>query len=142
MKEKQRIAVISDDLNTSRALEYILEAADFEIQLICDHPQFHQRMEAWETAKDAIDLLIVDVETPGVAEDGWFDEINALGSRVPIFAINGYGVRNWEARRFQHRWSAYLEKPFNADSFLNAVRNLLIDQRTHPRNGTDDSDIA
>jgi two-component system chemotaxis sensor kinase CheA len=116
--------LVADDSVTTRTLEKaILEEAGYEVRLAADGHQ------AWRILqKEAIDLVVADVEMPGM--DGFTLTETLRHSvalrRIPVILVTSLSSDRDRARGLEAGASAYIVKSgFDRKSLLEAVGQLL-----------------
>ena len=74
----------------------------------------------------AIDLLIADLDMPGIGGDEMVRQIRRMRPELPVLYVTGHIDRLMDARPL---WEgeAFLEKPFSPDGLRQAVSLLLYD---------------
>jgi CheY-like chemotaxis protein len=83
-----------------------------------------------------VDLLLADVTLPTSSGIQVARLLRSAIPRLPVILISGYPVSAWSARdsddldRLGSNSVAILEKPFQADALLNAVRELIGETQT------------
>src|SRR5512135_731130 len=88
--KRKHILIVDDDLNILRSMEFILEAADFEVSA------GRNGQEALEKIKLAanhppVDLLITDIQMPGLSGLQLIDEVQRMNLSIPVLVITAYG---------------------------------------------------
>ena len=116
------VAVVDDDQSILCSLEYLLDSADYTVQL------FHSAAELLASGDlDRIDCLISDIDMPGTDGFELLRLVHAARPKMPTILITGY------PERLERVWSGetnprVFTKPFKADELLAAVsdgvRNL------------------
>jgi two-component system chemotaxis sensor kinase CheA len=120
----RRRLLVADDSVTTRTLEKaILEEAGYEVRLAADGHQ------AWRILQDeAIDLVVADVEMPGMDGFTLTDTLRhsaALG-RIPVVLVTSLSSDKDRARGMEVGANAYIVKSgFGRDGLLEAVGQLL-----------------
>jgi two-component system chemotaxis sensor kinase CheA len=120
---RKRILVADDSVTTRTLEKTILEEAGYEVRLAADGHQ------AWRILQeDAIDLLVADVEMPGMDGFTLTDTLRsstALG-RIPVVLVTSLSSDKDRARGLEVGADAYIVKGgFDRGSLLEAVGQLL-----------------
>lgn len=118
-----RILVVDDSI-TSRTLEQsVLAAAGYDVVTAVDGA------EAWRTIeRDAIELVVSDVEMPNLDGIGLCEHIRASASTasLPVILVTSLDEPAQRARGLEAGADAYLTKSsFDQDTLLDTVRMLL-----------------
>jgi two-component system chemotaxis sensor kinase CheA len=120
----RRRLLVADDSVTTRTLEKtILEEAGYEVRLAADGHQ------AWQILQEeAIDLVVADVEMPGMDGFTLTDTLRrsvALG-RIPVVLVTSLSSDKDRARGLEVGADAYIVKSgFGRDGLVDAVGHLL-----------------
>jgi two-component system chemotaxis sensor kinase CheA len=120
----RRRLLVADDSVTTRTLEKtILEEAGYEVRLAADGHQ------AWQILQEeAIDLVVADVEMPGMDGFTLTDTLRrsvALG-RIPVVLVTSLSSDKDRARGLEVGADAYIVKSgFGRDGLVDAVGQLL-----------------
>jgi CheY-like chemotaxis protein/two-component sensor histidine kinase len=69
-------------------------------------------LRVFEARKDLIDLILLDVEMPGMGGEATFGRLREAGCRCPIVIASGYNRDYLERQVFTRRLEYYLAKPF------------------------------
>ena len=120
----RRRLLVADDSVTTRTLEKaILEEAGYEVRLAADGHQ------AWRILqKEAIDLVVADVEMPGMDGFTLTETVrhSAALRRIPVVLVTSLSTEKDRARGLEVGADAYLVKSgFDRTGLLEAVGQLL-----------------
>ncbi len=116
--DRKYILVVDDELNTLNSLEFILEAASYEVGLATNCQEALLILIAANDTDNPVELLILDVEMPGLASLGFVKELKQLNINIPIFLISGYGHNEQIKELLKLGCNAYFEKPFDEKELL------------------------
>ena len=119
------VCVVDDDVSVREAVESLLRAEGFEVELFASAERFMQR-----AIRAPISCIILDVKMPGV--DG-FDlqrELADAGIVVPIIFLTGHGSIPLSVRAIKAGAVEFLTKPFAADDLLLALRQAMSERYT------------
>jgi FixJ family two-component response regulator len=127
---RKHIVLVDDDLNLLRSLEFILEAADFRVTTGRSGKEGLEKILAAQTQPQAPDLLITDVQMPGLTGVQLIDELRRLNIFIPTLVITAYGDRKLKDELTRRDCTHTLDKPFNEEKLLQNVLTILkIDMR-------------
>jgi two-component system, cell cycle sensor histidine kinase and response regulator CckA len=109
----QRILVVDDEALARRFLDRALSDAGYEVLLASDG---EEALRLLRSSKRKVDLVITDLVMPGMGGHAFALEVATLPLPPPVLYISAYESPQGEmAKRF-------LQKPFNADTLLEAVQ--------------------
>jgi two-component system response regulator FixJ len=118
--QQPTIYVVDDDDAVRDSLKILLESYDLAVRDFGSVPEF---LGALETGRPS--CLILDLHLPVM---GGFDVMNTLaqrGSRLPVIVITGRGDSQTKARALEAGAIAFLEKPVDDRSLMNAIQTAL-----------------
>jgi len=122
MPNEPVVHVIDDDEAVRDSLAFLLEAAGIVTRAYESAAIFLQRLP------DEISCIITDVRMPEVSGTDLLRRLNELGVRVPVIVITGHGDVPLAVEAMKLGAVDFLEKPFEEDALLAAVRGALQDQ--------------
>ena len=114
------IAVVEDDLAVRTALQQLLRSAAFDTLAFASAEDFLRA-----GAEDDADLLITDVNLPGISGVALVQRLASSGSALPAILITG---RDDPATRHLIQQAGAvprLRKPFSDDDLFGAIRTAL-----------------
>ena len=84
-----------------------------------------ESIEIYRARRDAISLLVTDVELPDVS--GWdaFQKIRELDPDARALLVSGYLDSRMRARMLEGGAKGFLRKPYTLDGMLRAIREVL-----------------
>jgi FixJ family two-component response regulator len=114
------ISIVDDDESVRTALERLMKAHGFLVRtfesaaslLISEH-------------RDLIDLLIADVQMPGMTGLELHDRLLADGFSIPTVLITGHPDETVRSRALRAGVLCYLTKPFDEAELLNCIRSAV-----------------
>jgi len=123
---QKHILVVDDDLNMLRSMEFILEAADFKVTT---GRNGKEGLEKALAARDhqAVDLLITDVQGPGLNGVQLIDELKRVNIFLLFLVITAYGDQKLKRELARRGCSHCLDKPFHDEELLHEVFRVLKD---------------
>ncbi len=109
-----KIAIVEDDINMRKSLELSLdEYDDFEIFT------FKNAKDALKKIDDSFDLIITDINMPGI--DG-IEFVKRLNGKYEIIVITGNATLNRAIESIRLGVKDFLTKPFDVDTLVNAIQ--------------------
>jgi DNA-binding NtrC family response regulator len=114
------VCVVDDDAGVREAVENLLRAEGFEVEVYASAQKFITR------AKLApVSCLILDVQLPGLSGFDLQQDLAEAGLAVPIIFLTGHGSIPMSVRAIKAGAAEFLTKPFEADDLLNAVQEAV-----------------
>jgi FixJ family two-component response regulator len=116
-RESFTVYVVDDDESIRRALKRLLRSAGYHAV-------------AFECAEDFMDsapgggkgCLVLDIRLPGMTGLDLQDKLNASGARYAVIFMTAHDNPQWQERAKKAGAVAYLKKPFDEQSLLNAIQ--------------------
>jgi CheY-like chemotaxis protein len=121
-----RILLIEDDPKILNMVKKILSAADL---IIIAAGSAEEGLELFDQSADGFDLLMSDMELPGMRGDELAEALRIKDSELPVLLFSGYRdqVNRW--KHLADKGYAFLNKPFTISILLDTVRNILEDKK-------------
>jgi DNA-binding NtrC family response regulator len=118
---KRRILLVDDDEDIRSLVRAFLQSDGHEVFSCGDG---HRASELFHKRND-IDLLLTDLQMPGISGIVLADQLTALRPSLPVIIMSGM-VLNEELQSIiaSNRWR-FLEKPFQVPKLLDTVHELL-----------------
>jgi two-component system response regulator FixJ len=120
MSNKAKVYVIDDDAAMRDSLDFLLDAASFDVTL-------------FETALNFLDALpgldfgcvVSDVRMPGVDGIELLKRMKQTGSRFPIVIMTGHGDVPLAVEAMKLGAVDFLEKPFDDDRLIGMIETAI-----------------
>jgi FixJ family two-component response regulator len=119
-KQHSNVAVIDDDPSMQRAIECLLDASGFGVEVFNSAETFVGR-EPFEN----IFCLIVDVNLGGMSGFDLNRFLAARGYRFPTIFITAVDDEAFAKEAFDAGCIAFLRKPFPSSHLLDAIRQAI-----------------
>ncbi|HEX7700171.1 MAG TPA: ATP-binding protein, partial [Kofleriaceae bacterium] len=114
-----RVLVVDDQPNALSALASLLEDEGFIVETATDG------LSALPKVRDfAPDILVVDVEMPGLKGDDLVRKVREDGSELPVILMTGHSDHVVAAARIE-LGASYVAKPFGIDELVSAIHRGL-----------------
>jgi FixJ family two-component response regulator len=114
------ISVVDDDLSVRRALRRSLHAAGYTVETFASAREF---LDA--AALDRTRCLVLDVHLNGMSGLELAEQLATARNAVPIILITAHDDAPTRERASQAGATAYLSKPFDDHTLLDAIRKTL-----------------
>ncbi|MFP4333567.1 MAG: sigma-54-dependent transcriptional regulator [Campylobacterales bacterium] len=109
-----KLAIIEDDINMRKSLEIALnEYKEFEVV------SFKNAKDALKKIDDSIDLVVTDINMPGI--DG-IDFLKELNGRYEAIIITGNATLNRAVEALRLGVKDFLTKPFEIETLVEAIK--------------------
>jgi two-component system response regulator FixJ len=120
MEPEPVIYVIDDDEAVRQSLEFLLKTADMKVR-------------GFDSAKSFLEVLpeiragciVTDVRMPDITGIDLLRKLKELGVEMPVIVITGHGDIALAVEAMKIGAVDFLEKPFDDDALLDAVRGSL-----------------
>jgi len=112
-----KIAIVEDDINMRKSLEYALKEYD-EFKVVC----YKNAIEALKKIDNSIELVITDINMPGM--DG-IEFVKKLDNRFDIIVITGNATLNRAIESVRLGVKDFLTKPFEIDTLVDAIKRSV-----------------
>jgi FixJ family two-component response regulator len=117
---KSLVVVVDDDESVRDAVHGLLESVGRNARSFSSSQEFLASGQPGETA-----CLITDFQMPKMNGLELQAKLTAEGFRIPVIFITAYGEPSMRAQAMQAGALAFLDKPFDDDVLLEAVRKAL-----------------
>jgi len=125
------ILVVEDEQHLAYGIQFNLEAEGFVVTAVGDG---QTALEALEAVTPQVDLVVLDLMLPGMSGYAVCEAIRARGNNVPVVMLTARTLVEDRIRGFDAGTDVYLQKPFDLEVLLSAVRNLLARRGRDDRN--------
>ncbi|ANI89630.1 two-component system response regulator [Arachidicoccus ginsenosidimutans] len=119
---KQKILFVEDQLDLGNVVKRYLERTKFEVSWCTDG---ESAFELFKTESDAFDILVIDVQLPGMDGFDLAEKIINIDSNIPFLFVT---ARNDKADRIQGLQigaADYISKPFDIDEVILRIKNIM-----------------
>jgi DNA-binding NtrC family response regulator len=116
----ERILLVEDDESHRRALAEVLAVYEYEVS---PSPDAYHALEALQSER--VDLVVTDVDMPGMRGDALMAQIRATFPEIPVIAMTAFGSIEEAALLTRAGAADYLAKPIRTQSLLDTVRRVL-----------------
>jgi two-component system, LuxR family, response regulator FixJ len=120
MPENPIVHVIDDDDAARQSLEFLLKSAKLPVQA---HNSAVEFLDALPTLNPG--CIITDVRMPGLSGIDLLKRLKTMGKIIPVIVITGHGDVRLAVEAMKSGAADFLEKPFDDDILLVAVRSAL-----------------
>ena len=122
---KKHILIADDEQNTLMTMQFILEVADYRVTTADNGREALDKILLSSDTSSPVDLLITDIQMPGLTGLELMGELNRLKMDVPFLAITGYGDKELIAELTKSGCDKHLDKPIDEEELVECVGMLL-----------------
>jgi DNA-binding NtrC family response regulator len=116
------ILVLDDEADVCKLVATMLASNGYKA-LTADSGE--SAIKVFKKSKQPVDLLLLDVVSPGLAGPAVADRIAELQPGLRVLFMSGYGNTSVVQRYVVDKGYAFLKKPFTADQLAKKVREVL-----------------
>ncbi|MGN6575186.1 MAG: response regulator [Nocardioides sp.] len=117
---RQRILVVEDNPKNLKLVRDVLEHSGFEV-VAATSGEDGVRL----VGELAPDLVLMDLQLPGIDGTEALRRIRAHDADVPVVAVTAFAMNDDRERAFRSGFDGYLEKPISVRSLPQQVRDHL-----------------
>jgi two-component system response regulator FixJ len=118
------VYIIDDDDSARGSLEFLLDCAGLRVRGFAS-------ADAFQAASPSLDgaCIVTDVRMPGTNGIELLDALRARGDDIPVVVMTGHADVPLAIRAMKLGAADFIEKPFDEDLILSAIRKAISDQR-------------
>jgi two-component system response regulator FixJ len=136
MPEANLVHVVDDDDAVRDSLSFLLRAANFEVVTYQSATQFLDTL-----TKDIDGCVVTDVRMPDMSGLDLLRRLRGLSCMIPVIVMTGHGDIQLAVEAMKAGAVDFLEKPFDDERILAAVRAALEARRADTERSGRRSDI-
>ncbi len=122
--DKQRILVIDDEAIVRVSCDRVLGPEGYDVELTSRGDEALRRLDA-----ERFDLVLTDLKMPDMDGLEVLKKIKEKWPHIPVIIITGYGTISTAVQAIKLGAYEYIEKPFNPEDILSAVKRSLEDKK-------------
>ena len=122
--DKQRILVIDDEAIVRVSCDRVLGPEGYHVELTSRGDEALRRLDA-----ERFDLVLTDLKMPDMDGLEVLKKIKEKWPHIPVIIITGYGTISTAVQAIKLGAYEYIEKPFNPEDILSAVKRSLEDKK-------------
>jgi FixJ family two-component response regulator len=115
-RESFTVYVVDDDESIRKALKRLLRSAGYHAVTFNSAEEF---MEATSWREEG--CLVLDIRLPGMTGLDLQERLAASGAKYPVIFMTAHDNPQWRERAKKAGAVAYLRKPFDEESLLDAI---------------------
>jgi len=121
----QIVSIVDDDESLRRSLRNLLGSVGLRVETFASAEAFLE-----SNHHDQTGCLVLDLRMPGMNGFDLLTHLSGTGSRIPAVILTAHGDDETRQRSLQAGAVAFLNKPFNGNALIDAVRTALDQGRT------------
>lgn len=137
MTSETTVHVIDDDEAVRDSLAFLLEAADLTVRTYESAVTFLEQASGIEGG-----CIVTDIRMPEMTGLDLVRHLNDRGSSLPVIVITGHGDVPLAVEAMRAGVVDFIEKPFNEEVMLSALRRALDLSRNHAEEASERREIA
>src|SRR2546430_14167247 len=118
------VCVVDDDASLRRSLRNLLTSVGFRVETFQSAETFLESVHRENTG-----CVVLDLRMTGMNGLDLLRHLGATGSRMPVVILTAHGDDETRQRSVQAGAVAFLKKPFQSATLLDAVRTALAPAR-------------
>ncbi len=119
---KKVILLVDDEKNTLTSITLILRREGFDVM---QAGSAGTAIELLAITGDEIDLIITDLNMPGISGNEVVKAAFARKKKIPVIVISGFLDRPGKEELLRMGCAAVIEKPFEAEKLIEEVKKII-----------------
>lgn len=119
--ETTTVFVVDDDQPMRNSLQWLISSVGMDVKSYASADEFLK-----EHYPGRAGCLLLDVRMPGMSGLELQEHLNQHQIRLPVIIITGHGDVHMAVRAMKAGAVDFIEKPFNDEELLDAIRNALV----------------
>ena len=122
---KKRILIADDEAALLKTMAFTLKRKGYDTVTVEDgQTAYNEILEAFHNNNN-YDLIITDIQMPGISGLDLISGIREAGINTPILAITGFGNMELAVDLMRAGCQDYLGKPFGMNDFIERIIKLV-----------------
>lgn len=84
-----------------------------------------EAVEIYESNKDRVDLIILDMVMPGMGGGETYDKLKEISPDIKVLLSSGYSIDDQITGVLERGCKAFIQKPFSIKDFSRKIREVL-----------------
>lgn len=123
--KQKHILVADDEINTLDTLGFILESANYEVDLVENGKEALIKILSAKDTGHPVDILITDIRMPVLSGFELINKLRQFTICIPILIITSYDSKDLKEQVQQSGITEYLTKPFGDQELLSTIDNIF-----------------
>jgi two-component system alkaline phosphatase synthesis response regulator PhoP len=121
----KHILIADDEASFRFAASLSLRQGGYEVSLAENGTEAFQKITEQQAQGHPFDLLVLDIQMPGMTGIDVFENIHKKGITTPVVFVTGYDDERALSRLDEKYNSSVLHKPFESEQMLNMVELMM-----------------
>jgi two-component system, LuxR family, response regulator FixJ len=117
---RSAVFVVDDDQAMRNSLKWLIESVGFQVESFASADEFLRQYQPGRAG-----CLVLDVRMPGMSGLDLQEYLSEKGMYIPVVIITGHGDVPMAVRAMKHGAVDFIEKPFNDEVLLDAIRRAI-----------------
>jgi len=122
---KKRILIADDEAVLLHSMAFTLKRKGFDVEIFEDGESAYVKIMETHLNDKHYDLIITDIQMPGLSGLELISKIIETGIDTPILAITAFGNMNIAVDLMKGGCVDYLDKPFSMKEMIDRISKLL-----------------
>src|SRR2546428_10161406 len=118
--DRRVVCIVDDDASLRRGLRNLLMSVGFRVETFQSAEAFLESVHPENTG-----CVVLDLRMAGMSGLDLLRHLTATGSRIPVIILTAHGDDETRQQSLQSGAVAFLTKPFQSATLLDAVRTAL-----------------
>ena len=130
--DRVRVLVVEDGLDNQRLIRHVLTRAGFAVEMLDNGEAGVELMQAAmlsDGGGDLPDVVLLDMQLPGIDGDEVARELRTMGYRGPVIALTAQAMAGDRERFLAAGCDEYMSKPFNPAALIALVTESAAGRR-------------
>ena len=122
---KKRILIADDEAALLKTMAFTLKRKGYEAVTFADGKSAYNAIMIASKNGKFFDLIITDIQMPGLSGLELIRKIREAGIKAPILAITGFGNKQMVVDLMQAGCNDFLDKPFSMNEYIERISILI-----------------
>ena len=118
----ETILVVDDEDDIREITAEVLESSGYEVLTAASG---EQALDVFSDQGSSIDMVILDLNMPGMGGRQCLREILNINSELPVLISSGYTVNGMARETIESGSAGFIAKPYQAKELLTKVREVM-----------------
>ena len=119
---KSKILFVEDEIDLGNVVKQYLQLMNFEVEL---RTTAEGALEIFKQARDDYDLLITDIQLPGMNGFEFAEEIKKVNDKIPFLFLTSRNEKKDRITGLKLGADDYINKPFDIDELVLRITNII-----------------